>query len=165
MPNDGTNDTAAEKIIFSPTNEWRFPAGTVFVKQFDLPVDENNPSTVRRLETRFLVVDQNGGVYGLTYKWRANGLEADLLLNGDTQDYSILTASSGVRTQHWGFPSRLDCLTCHNANAGGVLGLKTHQLNRTNYYPQTGRSDNQLRALGHLGMFSSDLARGKSAVI
>ncbi|HXU79280.1 MAG TPA: PQQ-dependent sugar dehydrogenase, partial [Methylomirabilota bacterium] len=155
VPSDGTYDTAGEKIVFSATNEWRFPAGTVFVKQFDLPVDENNPATVRRLETRFLIADQNGGVYGLTYKWRTNGLDADLLAGGDAQDYTINTAPSGVRTQQWSFPSRLDCLTCHNANAGFVLGVKTHQLNRTNYYPQTGRIDNQLRALGHLGLFTS----------
>jgi glucose/arabinose dehydrogenase len=155
VPTDGTNDTAGEKISFSPTNEWRFPPGTVFVKQFDLPVDENNPAIVRRLETRFLVVDQNGGVYGVTYKWRTNGLDADLLAGGDSQDYTINTAPSGVRTQHWGFPSRLDCLTCHNANAGSVLGVKTHQLNGNISYPQTGRTDNQLRTLGHLEMFTA----------
>ncbi|MDB6112540.1 MAG: hypothetical protein JWR69_4290, partial [Pedosphaera sp.] len=155
VPNDGTNDTAGEKISFSSTNEWRFPSGTVFVKEFDLPVDENNPALVRRLETRFLVVDQNGGVYGLTYKWRTNGLDADLLAGGDNQDYAINTAPSGVRTQHWSFPSRLDCLTCHNANAGLVLGVKTHQLNGNTLYPQTGRTDNQLRTLGHLGMFAA----------
>ncbi|MDB6123106.1 MAG: Laminin sub domain 2 [Pedosphaera sp.] len=156
LPNDGTHDTAAEKIIFSPTNEWQFPAGTVFVKHFELPVNENNPGAVHRLETRFLVRDQNGGVYGVTYKWRDDGSDADLLLGGDSQDYIINIAQSGVRTQRWSFPSRLDCLTCHNANARGVLGLKTHQLNRTNYFPQTGRQDNQLRTLGHLGIFSSE---------
>jgi mono/diheme cytochrome c family protein len=39
--------------------------------------------------------------------------------------------------------------------------LRTHQINRTNFYPQTGRSDNQLRALGHLGMFSSEFGEGQ----
>ena len=156
IPNDGSHNTLAEKIIFSPTNEWQFPAGTVFVKHFELPRDENNPALTHRVETRFLVRDQNSGVYGVTYKWRADGSDADLLPGSASQDYLINTAPSGVRTQHWTFPSRLDCLSCHNHQAGGVLGFKTHQLNGTNFYPQTGRSDNQLRTLGHLGLFSSD---------
>ncbi len=155
VPSDGTNNTAAEKIVFSPTNEWQFPAGTVFIKQFNLSLDENNPAITTRLETRFLVRDQNGGVYGVTYKWRPDGSDADLLLTGDSADYNITTTSNTVRTQHWSFPSRLDCLTCHNANAHGVLGVKTHQLNGNLTYPQTGRTDNQLRTLGHLGLFTS----------
>ena len=39
----------AGKIGFSPTGEWRFPAGTVFVKNFDLSVDAANPAFKRRL--------------------------------------------------------------------------------------------------------------------
>lgn len=154
VPNDGTHDTAGEKITFSPTNEWQFPAGTVFVKHFELAANETN-AAIHRLETRFLIRDQNGGVYGVTYKWRTNGIDADLLLTGAAQDYAI-TNSGGTFSQHWDFPSRLDCLTCHNANAKGVLGLKTHQLNGNQFYPQTGRTDNQLRTLGHLGMFSGE---------
>ncbi len=136
VPSDGTNNTAAGKIVFSPTNDWQFPAGTVFIKQFNLPLDENNPAVTTRLETRFLVRDQNGGVYGVTYKWRPDGSDADLLLTGDSADYNITTVSNTVRTQHWSFPSRLDCLTCHNANAHGVLGVKTHQLNGNLTYSQ-----------------------------
>jgi uncharacterized repeat protein (TIGR03806 family) len=155
IPNDGTHDSPAEKITFSPTSDWQFPAGSVFVKHFELPADETNPNTVHRLETRFLIRDENGGVYGVTYKWREDGSDADLLPGGAEQEYLINT-TSGVRTQLWSFPSRLDCISCHNANAKGVLGLKTHQLNGDTHYPVTGRTDNQLRTLGHLGMFTSD---------
>lgn len=162
VPNNGTHDTAAEKITFSPTNEWQFPAGTVLVKHFELPANETNSSLAYRLETRFIIRDQNGGVYGVTYKWRPDGSDADLLLAGDSQDYPV-TTPTGIRTQHWNFPSRLDCLSCHNANAKGVLGLKTHQLNGNNYYPLTGRTDNQLRTLGHLGILSSEFQESQLA--
>jgi uncharacterized repeat protein (TIGR03806 family) len=153
------------KINFSPTNEWSFPAGTVFIKNFELPVDDTNPQIKRRLETRLLVCDSLGGVYGLTYKWRADESDADLLGNNLTEAIPIKTAT-GVRTQLWYYPSRADCLVCHNANAGGVMGVKTRQINRSTTYP-TGITDNQLRAWNHLGLFNpafaeEDIAHFKS---
>jgi uncharacterized repeat protein (TIGR03806 family) len=141
------------KIAFSPTGEWRFPAGTVFVKNFDLGVDEANPSAKRRLETRLLVRDAEGGVYGVVYKWRADGSDADLLAGSATETIPIKSATGEVRRQSWYYPSRQDCLTCHTANAGSVLGVKTRQLNRRFTYP-SGASDNELRAWNHLGLFT-----------
>ena len=48
-----------EKITFSASNSFSFPVGTVFIKNFDLAVNETN-GTHRRLETRFLVRNANG---------------------------------------------------------------------------------------------------------
>jgi uncharacterized repeat protein (TIGR03806 family) len=143
------------KIKFSPTDEWSFPDGTVFVKHFELTTDETRPSVRRRLETRLLVRDASGGVYGATYKWRADQSDADLLTTNLTEAILIRT-STGVRTQLWYYPSRQDCLVCHTANAGGVLGVKTRQLNRRFTFP-SGISDNELRAWNHLGLFDPGL--------
>ncbi len=154
VPNDGTHNTAAEQISFSATNDWVFPSGTVFVKHFDLPVNDTNSAILKRVETRLLVMDQNNSAYGLTYKWRANGTDADLLTTGENTDYVITGAGGILRTQTWAFPSRQDCLACHTANAGYVLGLNTHQMNCPTAFAETGVTDNQLRALGHIGMFN-----------
>src|SRR5271170_4544343 len=143
------------QIHFSPTNEWQFPGGTVFVKNFSLPVDDTNPKVLRRLETRLLVRDANGTVYGASYKWRPDNSDADLVTAGTNEAIQIKT-STGTRIQNWFFPGRQDCLTCHTPQSGGVLGVNTRQLNGDFKYPN-GVTDNQLRALNHIHAFDSAL--------
>jgi uncharacterized repeat protein (TIGR03806 family) len=140
-------------IKYSPTGDWVFPRGTVFVKTFELPTDAANPGLRRRLETRLLVCDSAGGVYGAVYKWRPDDSDADLLDTDRTEKIAIKTAAGEVRTQTWYYPSRPDCLACHNSHTSGVLGLKARQLNRSFTYP-TGVTDNELRAWNHIGMFA-----------
>jgi len=146
----------AGKIKFAPTGEWVFPCGTVFVKTFELATNELDPKSLRRLETRLLVCDTSGGVYGVTYKWRADNSDADRLETNLTEAVRIQTAT-GMRTQMWYYPSRADCLTCHTANAGYVLGVKTRQMNRDFTYP-SGVTDNELRAWNHIGLFDTNFS-------
>ena len=108
LPNDGTHNSSSEKISFKPEGSWKFPIGTVFIKHFELPVDDTNPSILRRLETRFIVIPNVGEPYGVTYKWRADGSDADLLAEGASEVIDIATAG-GTRQQTWGYPSRNDC--------------------------------------------------------
>jgi uncharacterized repeat protein (TIGR03806 family) len=146
----------AGSVAFSPTGEWQFPAGTVFVKTFELPLDATQPQRMRRLETRLLVLDSNGGVYGVTYKWRADLSDAELLPAGLNEDIATRDAAGVQHTQTWHYPSRADCLTCHNAHTPGQLGLKTRQLNREIRHADGG-TENQLRRWNRLGLFSPAL--------
>lgn len=148
VPNDGAPYQPWEQIGFAATGEWTFPRGTVFVKHFELP---GAPAV--RLETRLLVVDAVGGVYGVTYKWRADGSDADLLPAALDEDH-VVAAANGPRTQIWSYPGRADCLVCHTATAGHVLGVNTRQLNRGFGYGGGARPAQQLTTWAHLGLFA-----------
>src|SRR5439155_446397 len=120
-------------------------------KQFNLTINETNASATKRLETRFLLHATNDAFYGVTYKWRADNSDADLLTNSLSENI-LITTPTGTRTQTWYYPSQQECLSCHTPGAGSVLGVKTRQLNGEFTYPATARTDNQLRTWNHLGI-------------
>ena len=140
-------------ISYSPTGDWIFPKGTVFVKTFELPTDAANSAGKRRLETRLLICDSTGGVYGVLYKWRPDGSDADLLSAGQSEAIPVKSSAGQVHEQTWYYPSRQDCLACHNSKTSGVLGLKARQMNRSFVFP-SGVTDNELRAWNHVGLFA-----------
>ncbi|MEM9719475.1 MAG: PQQ-dependent sugar dehydrogenase, partial [Bacteroidota bacterium] len=156
LPNNGSHNTSGEKIQFSQNGEWTFPSGTVFIKHFDFPVDDRNPTITRKIETRFTVRGDNGQYYFLTYRWREDQSDADLVTSSQNRTLTIQT-SSGTRQQVWHYPSNTECITCHNSSVRQVLGLNTRQLNGDMRYPSTGRIANQLETMNHLNWFTSTL--------
>jgi uncharacterized repeat protein (TIGR03806 family) len=151
IPNSGQPYNPGEQIAYAPTGTWSFPAGTVFVKTFELLTNQSDPNSLLRLETRLIVRDTNGAVYGVTYKWRSDNSDADLLTTSQTETIPI-TTPSGIVNQTWYYPSPSDCLQCHTAVANYVLGVNARQLNGNFTYPN-GVTDNQLRTLNHAGLF------------
>jgi glucose/arabinose dehydrogenase/mono/diheme cytochrome c family protein len=77
---------------------------------------------------------------------------------------SLATANFEVETRHqnWYYPSRQDCISCHNPQAGGVLGLTTRQLNGDTTYVD-GTVANQIRSWNHVGLFSGGPSEGDIA--
>ena len=124
---------------------WQFPAGQVWIKHFDIETELGNPASKRRLETRFLVKNSTGA-YGVTYRWRADQSDADLVAASGLDE--LLPSS-----QTWRFPSRSECMTCHTTAAGFALSFNTRQLNRDQDY--SGTLQNQLNALSQAGYFSN----------
>ena len=156
IPNNGSHNTASEQIQYSEEGEWIFPTGSVLVKHFELPIDETNPSLTKRLETRLSVKAENGEFYFLTYKWREDGTDADLLATGLDENITVNTASGPV-SRVWHYPSQSECLTCHNSTVGGTLGPRTRHLNKNITYPSTSITANQLVTLSHLGILNTTI--------
>ena len=156
IPNNGSHNSASEQIQYSEEGEWIFPVGAVLIKHFELPLDENNPSNTKRLETRLSVKASDGNFYFLTYKWRADESDADLLSTGLDESITVNT-SNGPVSRIWHYPSQGECITCHNQTVGGTLGPRTRNLNSNITYPTTGNNANQLVTLSHLGILNATI--------
>lgn len=158
LRNNGSHNSAAEQITFDAEDNWEFPAGTVLIKHFELPVDARDAAKVVRMETRFIVFTENGGAYGLTYKWNDAGTEAFLIGVDESVSRNVTVRDAEGRTsvQRWDYPTRSQCMQCHNSVAGFALGVKTRQLNKDLRYPG-GITANQLETWNHLGMFREDI--------
>ncbi|WP_166647230.1 PQQ-dependent sugar dehydrogenase [Prosthecobacter fusiformis] len=131
----------APTITYSATGNWTFPTGTVWIKHFDLDRVRGNPLTRRKIETRFLVKTATG-IYGISYRWRSDQSDADLV---PAAGASVAIANTSP-AQIWRFPSRSECLQCHTSAAGYALGFNTAQLN-CEYVYSSNYKDNQIVAL------------------
>jgi uncharacterized repeat protein (TIGR03806 family) len=141
----GTN-----RLTFTATGPWLSPTGSVWVKHFELPVGPSPTDRRVRLETRFLVRNA-AGVYGITYRWNS---ATNAVLVRDEGESGIYTIGEGAtaRTIEWRFPSRAECLSCHNAASGGTLSFETAQLARWGA-STNGVSQDPLRQLTAAGYF------------
>ncbi|WP_396637176.1 Ig-like domain-containing protein [Maribacter sp. R77961] len=144
IPNDGNHDSAEEQIVFSNTDAWDFPKGSVLIKHFELGG--------KRLETRFEIKGDDDVFYYLTYKW--NDAQTNATLLNDAVDEDVIV--NGI-TQSWHYPSRAECASCHFPQNGSVLGPKTRNLNKEITYPSNGSTLNQLVALSQIGIISETI--------
>lgn len=153
-----------QHIDASGDGGWDVPIGTILVKEFLLP-HPDDPARLRPVETRFLVRRCEEGDclepwQGYSYRWLEDESDAELLPFGEERtDWEVPDGSGGTATHTHIYPSRIQCMRCHNPPAGRVLGLQTAQLNRTGVYHRGDGDgailDNQLRAMDHIGLFGA----------
>jgi len=151
------------QIDFNTNQPWQFPPNAVLVKNFYLEMEHGNPESRKIIETRFLVHRSSGNQWdGFSYEWNDEATEAYLLSGSDTKTFTILDSSAegGSYEQTYYYPSRNDCKTCHTPAAGHVLGVRTAELNGE--YPYENATDNQLRSLNHINVFTEDIGEDYS---
>jgi uncharacterized repeat protein (TIGR03806 family) len=135
------------KIKVGEGGRWEFPPGSVLAKEFKLGG--------KRIETRLFMRHTDGSWAGYTYEWNDAETDATLLADGKTKD---------VAGQTWTYPSRSQCISCHNSATGGTIGLETAQLNGAHTYPD-GVTMNQLAKLESLGAFAAPLPAERPALV
>jgi putative heme-binding domain-containing protein len=129
-----------------------FPKDSVLAKTITLELERGKPGSSKKIETQLLHFD--GTLWrGYSYEW--NDAQTDATLVGAAGlDRTIAVvdpqAPGGKRQQTWHFPSRTECVQCHNPWAGYALAFNPLQLNRD--FDYGGTVDNQLRAMRHIGL-------------
>jgi glucose/arabinose dehydrogenase len=142
----------ASRMTYAADGLWGFPNGQVWIKHFDIELERGNAATRRRLETRFLVKNA-AGAYGVTYKWRPDGSDADLVGDGGLDETLAITENGAPVSQTWHYPSRAECMACHTPAGGYALGFSTRQMNRPELFGAV--MQNQVTALSDAGYFTA----------
>ena len=130
------------------TDEYLFPEGAVFIKNFTIDTVTGSPASRIFIETR-VMVRQNGVWNGCSFRWRKDQSDADLVGGalGESEEmvFTIKGADGSPRRKTWLFPGRsggrsirnmqlVNCTRCHLNSATGrqrsILGFITPQLAR-----------------------------------
>ena len=145
---------ATEQLAFMPVGRWVFPDNSVFAKTYSLELEQGKPATRQRVETQILHYDQQQWS-AYSYRWNAAQTDADLLpTDGAEAVFKIkdTAAPGGTRQQTWRFPSRAECLRCHNPELNYTAGFNALQLNR----PPSATPDRQIDQLADRGIPRAD---------
>ena len=142
-------------IRYDAVEPFEVPAGTVLIKHFEMALDERYPEQRRRLETRFWIAASPTAHYGVSYRWNDEQTDAELIADSQTEMLSITLENGESRVQPYFFPGSADCQSCHNAQAGFVIGLRAAQLNRPLSYQLDRPAANQLIAWSAWGLLDS----------
>ena len=149
LPEGGT-------IGYAEQDEWTFPAGTVFIKSFYFDQDRGEAEDLRIIETRLLVLDEDGDWQPHIYLWDEQQTDADHIVAGADIDVSYTDASGQSGSQLYLVPDQNACETCHARDDQKlILGPTTHQLNRS--WSIEGDEVNQIDWLREQGLFSGDV--------
>ena len=120
---------------------WVFPVGTVLVKNFIF--DD------KLVETRLFMRHDAKTWVGYGYQWNEQQTEATIVPDEDR----TVMFDTGQRQVSWTYPSRYNCMLCHNKLGGSSLGPETRQLNRMV------NGENLLAKLERLGVFDAPLPK------
>ncbi len=129
-----------------------FPKDGVLARTVSIEMERGKAESRRRLETQLLHFDGTAW-HGYSYAWNDEQTDATLVSStGADRALTVIDdeAPGGKRKQTWHYPSRAECMTCHNPWAGHTLAFTLPQLEHSHDY--NGVHDNQVRALQHAGL-------------
>ncbi len=145
-----------EQLVYSDTERWLNPTGTIYVKTFAYPVDATQPELGYQLiETRLLVFGEDK-VDTWTYVYpEGDNDDAERINFGPVLDVSWINAAGETISLDYEVPSVPQCKECHGV-AGRSLGPSTGMFNRDNDYGAGIGVLNQIDYMNSLGMFDAE---------
>lgn len=148
LPEDG-------QITYTDSGDWVFPFGTVIAKTFAYPVDLRDPSLGERIiETRLLVLDEEGAWNNYVYVWNDEGTDAERARAGARVDVEWIHYDGETRSLQYRVPNEIQCANCHGGAAPtSPIGPRTEQMDRD--YDYGAGPVNQIDHLASLGWFSN----------
>ncbi|HEY1068901.1 MAG TPA: PQQ-dependent sugar dehydrogenase, partial [Pirellulales bacterium] len=131
-----------------------FPKDGVLARTFSLEMTRGKPETARRIETQILHFNGKGW-QGYSYRWNDAETDAELVdAAGADQTFKIIEQGE-PRTQRWHFPSRTECMQCHNPWPGYTLAFTLPQLHRPADEKLSPSGEDQVDVFKRLGMLDS----------
>jgi uncharacterized repeat protein (TIGR03806 family) len=145
-----------EQLVYSDTERWLNPTGTIYVKTFAYPFDATQPELGYQLiETRLLVFGEDK-VDTWTYVYpNGDNSDAERVNFGPVLDVSWINAEGETVSLGYEVPSVPQCRECHGV-AGRSLGPSTGMFNRDNDYGAGIGVLNQIDYMNSLGMFDAE---------
>lgn len=142
-------------IGFTEEDEWDFPAGSVFIKSFYFDQDGGPGEDLRIMETRLLVLEEDGNWQSYGYLWNDEQTEATQTKAGADVFVDLVDASGQTESQLYIVPDQNACESCHQRDDRTlILGPTTPQMNTT--WPiagPDGGEHNQIDWLAEQGYF------------
>lgn len=156
VPNDGTFNTSDEQIIFYDDDDFEYPDGTVLIKHFEINSDKQNPNEIRKLETRFLIINGDD-TYGVTYVWNEAQTDAELISSAVVEDIPVTDENGVTENLTWTYPGRSQCFSCHSSHSNWAIGPKSHSLNKNISYDESDIKHNQLAVWNEMNLFTEPI--------
>jgi putative heme-binding domain-containing protein len=142
-----------------------FPKDGVLAKTIALETERGNPKSRRLVETQLLHFD---GTTWRAYSYAWNEEQTDAVLVPAAGQDRVVTvtdaqAPGGKRRQMWHYPSRAECITCHNPWAGYTLAFTLPQLHQREQDKSGGPADpvRVLQQAGFVELLHNPSARGR----
>ncbi len=124
------------RITYTEEGDWVFPTGTVIVKTFGFLHDLRDPSAGERIvETRLLVLEEDGEWHPYVYLWDEAGIDAELMPTGAHVDVEWTHYDGSERTLEYRVPTVIQCSNCHGGRDEVTpIGPRTEQMDRDHDY-------------------------------
>lgn len=145
------------RITYTSEGDWQYPVGTVLVKTFGFLHDLRDPSAGERIvETRLLVLEEDGDWVSYVYLWNDDATEAVRAPAGARVNVEWIHYDGEMRSLEYRVPNEVQCANCHGgSHPASPIGPRAEQLDLA--YDYGDGPENQIEHMRALGWFANEV--------